>query len=367
MKRIALLSMLVSIGLSHGAFTQEDSTGMPGDNFDLEGALYLFKHAKSLEDFEKQLNTESNLVNNLDLDQDGSIDYIRVIDNSKDRSHAIQLQVAVSSTESQDIAAILIESDKDGDAKLQMVGDKSLYGEEKIIDPLEEKEEKSSGRPASYVGPTTWVYVNVWAWPCVTYMYAPSYVVWVSPYYYRYYPVWWHPWHPVYYRVHYRRVHHYHGWCNYSTVYYVPNAHNVYTVHYKQSPTIYKKYETPRNNFGHKSANSPQTGKPVRTKTAVQGEKIGSPSTNRGTSSDPKNNQERQVKQPTQGASTGGNTSSSQGSTGKTKPAQRPVKSQTQPKQNQRPQPRQQPVRQHPVPRTQPRPSNGGGGKGGRR
>lgn len=57
-----------------------DSTGLPGDNFSLQGALQLFQNASSPEDFEKQLNTESNHVNNLDLNGDGDIDYIRVVD-----------------------------------------------------------------------------------------------------------------------------------------------------------------------------------------------------------------------------------------------------------------------------------------------
>lgn len=60
-----------------------DSTGLPGDNFSLQGALQLFHDAANIEDFEKALNTESNHVNNLDLDGDGNIDYVRVIDKAE--------------------------------------------------------------------------------------------------------------------------------------------------------------------------------------------------------------------------------------------------------------------------------------------
>ena len=55
---------------------------MPGDNFSLEGALELFKQAESPEHFEELLNKEDHQVNNLDLNEDGDIDYIRVIDPS---------------------------------------------------------------------------------------------------------------------------------------------------------------------------------------------------------------------------------------------------------------------------------------------
>lgn len=117
--------------VSVNAFSQEDSTGLPGDNFDLDAALLLFKQSKSLEDFETKLNTERNEINNLDLDGDGQIDYIMVQENVTDRSHVIQLQIAVSSSETQDIAAILIDSDQDGEVKLQMVGDETIYGKRK--------------------------------------------------------------------------------------------------------------------------------------------------------------------------------------------------------------------------------------------
>ena len=51
-----------------------DSTGLPGDNFSLQGALQMFQNASSPEEFEKMINTEGNHVNNLDLNGDGEID-----------------------------------------------------------------------------------------------------------------------------------------------------------------------------------------------------------------------------------------------------------------------------------------------------
>ena len=63
------------------ASTTIDSTGWPGDHFSLEGALELFKKAESPEQFEKSLNSSDNYVNNLDLNEDGDTDYIRVVDH----------------------------------------------------------------------------------------------------------------------------------------------------------------------------------------------------------------------------------------------------------------------------------------------
>jgi len=73
-------TLFTSCGGSSSSETSEtetatDSTGLPGDNFSLAGALELFKNATSLESFEKMINEESNKVNNLDLNGDGEIDY----------------------------------------------------------------------------------------------------------------------------------------------------------------------------------------------------------------------------------------------------------------------------------------------------
>lgn len=119
-----------------------DSTGLPGDNFSLEGAIELFKRASSPEDFEKLLNSEDSRINNLDINEDGDIDYIRVVDNVQGDVHALVLQVAVSEDEMQDIAVIEIEKQGDEDAILQIVGNEDIYGEQVIAEPFEEEKVK---------------------------------------------------------------------------------------------------------------------------------------------------------------------------------------------------------------------------------
>ncbi len=60
----------------------------PEITFSLEGALELFKKSSSPEDFEKKINSADSKVNNLDLNGDGYIDYIRVIDRNEGNVHA---------------------------------------------------------------------------------------------------------------------------------------------------------------------------------------------------------------------------------------------------------------------------------------
>lgn len=241
----AMCWMLPMTGLAQD---DADSTGLPGDNFDLQGAMELFKKSASPEEFEKALNTESNYVNNLDLNGDNETDYIQVSDRADGKNHAILLQVAVNENELQDVAAILIEQTGDSAAQMQIVGDEFLYGEELVMEPYDEASEKSTG-PSPFMQPARIVIVNVWRWPAVHFIYRPAYVPYVSPWRWRAYPVWWRPWHPVYRRVYVVRVRPYHGMYHMAPACYLKSGHNVYVMHKKASPVVHVKYAAPHANY----------------------------------------------------------------------------------------------------------------------
>lgn len=215
------------------------SSELPGEDFSLEGALELFKKADSLEAFEKMLNEENSNVNNLDLNDDGEIDYVRVIDNMDNDVHAIVLQVPVSGDESQDIAVIEIEKTGKDEAVLQIIGDEDVYGEETIVEPFD-TEAKESGKHGPHITVERLV-VNVWGWPAVRFVYAPGYRAWASPWRWRAYPTYWHPWRPrtyaawhplvVVHRPHYHVV----------TTHRVVRAHAVYAPHRVGSKTVHTK------------------------------------------------------------------------------------------------------------------------------
>lgn len=220
-----------------------DSTGVPGDNFSLEGALEMFKKAESPEQFEKMINTEDNKVNNLDLNGDGDIDYIKVIDKAEGDAHAFILQAAVSDSESQDIAVIELEKTGGNNAAVQIVGDEDIYGEQVIVEPAgENARTTTSAQARTRSVATTNVVVNVWAWPVVHRVYAPGYVVWVSPWGWRARPVWWHPWRPVHYRVFYPYRAPYHR--HYVVVHHhrVVHAHRIYTPVRTTSVTVHTRH-----------------------------------------------------------------------------------------------------------------------------
>src|SRR5215213_6486939 len=176
---------------------KEDTTallGLAGDNLDLYAVLDVFQKSKTIEEFEKSLNDEKAKINNLDLDLDKKVDFIKVTTKKKDNSHTFILQVDVSKKETQDVAVILLDKDKDGKVSMQIVGDEELYGKDYVIEP---KGNSSVTANPGYTGenpvtvdvPATTTVV-VQSAPIVQYVYSPAYVPYAPPYYYGYYPPW---------------------------------------------------------------------------------------------------------------------------------------------------------------------------------
>lgn len=242
MKTITSLMFCLIAGTTlYGQDAAPDSTGLSGDHFSLEAALDLFKRSKDLKSFEQDLNQADNKVNNLDLDGNGEVDYIRVMDHAEGDVHAIVLQVALGKEEAQDVAVIQLERKGDQSAMVQIMGAEDLYGPNVIVEPYEEKADNMKGRSgpsAPDAPPHMRVWVNVWGWPCVNWIYGPSYVVWMSPWYWDYYPPWWRPWRPFPYRAYWGWHRHYQPWYHYVNTCRVQQANTLYGHRATHSPRI---------------------------------------------------------------------------------------------------------------------------------
>jgi len=143
------------------------------DNLDLEAVASIFGDAKDLEEFEKKLNDPETQISNLDLNEDGEVDYLRVIETSKDNTHLVTIQAVIEKDKYQDVATIDVEKDSKGETQVQVVGDVYMYGPGYIVEPV-------------YVHPPV---ICVWFW-------GPLYSPWYSPFYWGFYPPYYHPWHP---------------------------------------------------------------------------------------------------------------------------------------------------------------------------
>lgn len=202
---VLLMASLFSVATFAQSKDEPVSLGLPGDNLDLYAVMEVFQKSKTIEGFEKSLNDEKSKLNNLDLDNDKKVDFIKVVTNKDGDSFSFILQVAVSKTENQDVAVILVSKDKSGKVSMQIVGDEDLYGKDYVVEP----KGSSSGGTANpgYTGgnsetvnlpaQSTTTTVVVEQAPIVQYVYSPAYVPYYPPYYYGYYPPYYHPIVPI--------------------------------------------------------------------------------------------------------------------------------------------------------------------------
>lgn len=144
------------------------------EGLDLHAVAELFKESESLEQFEKSLNDPESEINNLDLDGDEAVDYIRVVtENPEKDSYLIILQVALGEDAYQDVAVIEAEKGEDDVVKTQITGDPEIYG------------------PDYYVVPATVIYVRTW--PTFRLIFAPGWRPYRSPWRWGLRPKWWRP------------------------------------------------------------------------------------------------------------------------------------------------------------------------------
>jgi hypothetical protein len=156
MNRCFLPFLLVAISLfCLPSFSQssKDTTllGLPGDNLDLYSVMTLFQKSKTIEEFQKSLNEEKTGINNLDLDNDKKVDFIKVVTKQKEESYTFILQIDVSKTKTQDVASILVDRDKNKKVTLKIVGNKDLYGKDYVVTPNTSATPSVTANPA-YTG-----------------------------------------------------------------------------------------------------------------------------------------------------------------------------------------------------------------------
>ena len=199
MKKSVLPYLVIALSLfSLPALSQEGKDtsllNLPGDNLDLYSVMTLFQKSKTIEEFQKTLNEEKTGINNLDLNKDQKVDFIKVVTKKKDSTYTFILQVDVSEKKTQDIASIIVDKDKSNKITLKIVGNKDMYGSNYVVKPNTEGTPAVTANPA-YKGedavtkdiPATTAVV-VETIPIVQYVYSPVYVPYVPPYYYGYYP-----------------------------------------------------------------------------------------------------------------------------------------------------------------------------------
>ena len=131
---------------------------------DLHAVAAAYSEARSTREFEQILNSSKYMINNLDLNRDGYVDYLRVIETRKGQYYAYLIQACLAPTVFQDVATLVAER-RASTLYVEVVGDSYLYGYNYVV------------RPTFVKRPLMWD----------VYGYA-NYTVWVSPYYYGVWP-----------------------------------------------------------------------------------------------------------------------------------------------------------------------------------
>ena len=172
---------------------------------DLNAVAAAFAESRTVAEFEQLLNSSRYMINNLDLNRDGWVDYLRVIETYRGYYHALLIQACLAPGVFQDVATLIAERRADV-LYVEVVGDRFLYGANYIV------------RPVFIKRPPMW---DVYG--------RPTYTAWVSPYYYGSYPSYYTRPQPIYlnhYQAYvntYMTNHHYCHHCDYPTTVFYSN------------------------------------------------------------------------------------------------------------------------------------------------
>lgn len=162
-------SLITTLSMAQEKITVEARNNDISNNLDLKAVATAFGESSNLEEFEKKLNDYDSQISNLDLNNDGQVDYLRVIEKNEEGVHVVEIQAVLDKDVYQDVASIVVEKDQNDNPTVQVIGDPYLYGDNYIIEPA--------------------------------YLYTPSifsffwgvnYYRWHSPYYWGYYPTYYH-------------------------------------------------------------------------------------------------------------------------------------------------------------------------------
>ena len=124
------LSLLCIVLISTGCGSRHTNTTIisyASEGLNLKAVTDAAIKSKNAEEFEKKLNTKGNKINNLDLDEDNKVDYIKVTEINEDKMKGFSLTVEIAPGQEQEICTIQFE--KDGThGRVQSHGNHHIYG-----------------------------------------------------------------------------------------------------------------------------------------------------------------------------------------------------------------------------------------------
>lgn len=258
MRRIIFLLgiLLATIGVSaQQTVTVQAQSYQVSDNLDLEAVAITFGESKNVEDFERRLNDPENRISNLDLNNDGYVDFLRVVEVEEKGTHLIVIQAVIGQDLYQDVASIIVEGESKTSATVTIVGNRDIYGDNYVIVP------RYVVRPVIFD----------WFW-------LPTYVVYHSLWYWDYYPHYYHLHICLGYHSYHRHIHTWHTHHHHHCDFHRPTNYHHHNHHVEMHRSVTRNdYATHRPNQGYRA--EPTPNRHVEARPATQGRPNGSLST----------------------------------------------------------------------------------------
>jgi len=164
-KLFLITGLLITISFSLKAQIINSTYTNYGGVLDLNTTSLLFGEASSLQEFEQYLNEPDIQASNLDLNNDGYIDYLKVTGVYENNRYIIQIHSILGNNQYKKIASIIVRNINYKNPSILIEGDPIIYGPNYILSP------NYSRRPDI-----------LWSFSSLTFN------MWNSPYYWGYYP-----------------------------------------------------------------------------------------------------------------------------------------------------------------------------------
>ena len=103
---------------------------------DLQAVAAAFAQSSTVKDFEMLLNNSSYMISNLDLNEDGYVDYLRVMSAMQGYNHVFVIQAVLAPDIYQDVATIVAEVPSYGNYYVEVIGSPYIYGPNYVVRPV---------------------------------------------------------------------------------------------------------------------------------------------------------------------------------------------------------------------------------------
>lgn len=120
--------MIVSCGDDVNQNVNMTVTSEAADGLDLKAVTSLLKEVKDPEDLEEKINSGDPRICNLDLNEDGTIDYVKVSEYASGSIKGFSLTTELAEGDVQELATIEITEDENGGHQAQTHGNHQIYG-----------------------------------------------------------------------------------------------------------------------------------------------------------------------------------------------------------------------------------------------